>query len=173
VFVAAVVLGALTFGTGLFAQLGFTAFTGAALGGIGGLIASGFNPSIHQSARFTPFVHSAHQLNPAAGTTGDARIIADNTRNKWVMPDPQRTSGGVERFILKLDKRKILRAGTTANVNAMPDDRSSAIEIVRGDDPRFNTIFNEMFYKPHERLQRRVYPWIHDQRGGTLPTPVR
>jgi hypothetical protein len=174
VFLGSVVLGALTMGVGGFLGVATpTALQGAAVGGIGGLIASGFNPSIHQSARFTPFVHSAYQLNPAAGTTGDARIVADNTRNKWVMPDPQRTPGGVERFILKLDKRKILRAGTAANVNAMPDDRSSAIEIVRGDDPRFNTIFNEMFYKPHERLQRHVYPWIHDQRGATLPTPIR
>jgi hypothetical protein len=176
VFLASIVLGALTGGLGALAGIGGTgqmALAGAAVGGVGGLIASGFNPSIHQSARFTPFVHSAYQLNPAADMTGDARVIADATRNNWVMPDPQRTPGGVERFILRLDKRKILRAGTTANVNAMPDDRSSAIEIVRGDDPRFNTIFNEMFYKPHERLQRHVYPWIHDNRGSALPTPIR
>jgi hypothetical protein len=177
VFLGSVVLGALTGGLGAFGIAGQfslnAALSGAAVGGVGGLVASGFSPSTSVSAWFTPFVHSAHQLNPSAGTTGDARIVADATRNNWVMPDPQRTPGGVERFILRLDKRKILRAGTTANVNAMPDDRSSAIEIVRGDDPRFNTIFNEMFYKPHERLQRHVYPWIHDQRGVTLPTPVR
>jgi hypothetical protein len=173
VFLASIVLGAITGGIAGMLSKNMLALQGAAVGGIGGLVASGFNPSIHQSARFTPFVYSAYQLNPAASWSGNARIVADRTRDNWVMPDPQRTPGGVERFILKLDKRKILRAGTTANVNAMPDDRSSAIEIVRGDDPRFNTIFNEMFYKPHERLQRHVYPFIHDQRGVTIPTPVR
>jgi hypothetical protein len=69
--------------------------------------------------------------------------------------------------------RKILRAGSVANVNTVPDDRSSAIEVVRGDDPMFNTIYAEMFYKPHERLQRHEYPWIHDPRGAILPTPLR
>jgi len=63
---------------------------------------------------------------------------------------------------------KILRAGSVTNVNAIQGDRSSAIEVVQGDDPRFNTIFNEMFYKPHRTLQQHVYPFTH----GTGSVPV-
>jgi len=85
------------------------------------------------------------------------------------MPNAHNTPGGVQRFVMKIDKRKILRAGTVTNVNAISDDHSSAIEIVRGDDPRFNTIFNEMFYKPHETLQRHVQPF---ERGTNVPVPV-
>ena len=103
--------------------------------------------------------------------SGDAKVIAHNTRDRWVMPDPQRTPGGVERFIMKIDKRKILRAGSVTNVNAIPGDRSSAIEVVQGDDPRFNTIFNEMFYKPHRTLQQHVYPFTHGT--GNIPVPGR
>jgi len=72
---------------------------------------------------------------------------------------------------MKLDMRKILRAGTVTNVNAIPGDQSSAIEVVQGDDPRFNTIFNEMFCKPHRTLQQHVYPFTHDR--GTVPVPGR
>ncbi len=138
------------------------ALIGGAIGGFAGLMATGFNPSTNVTAHFTPFVNSVYQLDPSRYMSGDARVIADLTRDRWVMPDPQRTPGGVERYIMKIDKRKILRAGTVTNVNAIPGDRSSAIEVVGGDDPRFNTIFNEMFYKPHRTLQQHKYPFVHD-----------
>ncbi len=55
------------------------------------------------------------------------------------------------------------------NVNNIPGDRSSAIEVVQGDDPRFMTIFNEMFYKPHRTLQQHKDPFIRDAGGVPIP----
>jgi hypothetical protein len=167
VFIGSVVLGALTGGLGGWAVLHSTlALQGAALGAIGGLIASGFSPTTSTTAHFTPFVHSAYQLDPSTAMSGDARAVADNTRNNWVMPNAQNTPGGVERFIMRLDMRKILRAGSVSKTNTVPDDASSAIEVVKGDDPRFNTIFNEMFYDPAKNLQKYKYPFTHDK--GTV-----
>jgi hypothetical protein len=165
------VLGALTGGLGgLLAIQGSSILVGAAVGGIGGLIASGFSPTTSTTAHFTPFVHSAYQLDPSTAMSGDAKVVADRTRSNWVMPNAQNTPGGVQRFIMKLDMRKILRAGSVSNVNAVSDDSSSAVEVVKGSDPKFNTIYNEMFYKPHENLKKHKYPYEHNT--GTVPVPV-
>jgi hypothetical protein len=173
VFIASVVIGALLGGVGVLAGIGNAnlALAGAAIGGIGGLVASGFSPTTSVTAHFTPFVHSAYQLDPSAAMSGDAKVVADRTRSNWVMPNAQNTPGGVQRFIMKLDMRKILRAGSVSNVNAVSDDGSFAIEVVKGSDPKFNTIYNEMFYKPHEKLQKHKYPYEHNTKGVNIPLP--
>jgi hypothetical protein len=173
VFIGSIVIGALTGGLGGFALQGISinALTGAAVGGIGGLIASGFSPTTSTTAHFTPFVYSAYQLDPSTAMSGDAKAIADKTRSNWVMPNAQNTPGGVQRFIMKLDMRKILRAGSVSNVNAVSDDSSFAIEVVKGSDPKFDTIYNEMFYKPHEKLQKHKYPYEHNTKGVNIPVP--
>jgi hypothetical protein len=104
--------------------------------------------------------------------SGDAKAIADRTRSNWVMPDAQNTPGGVQRFIMKLDMRKILRAGSVSATNNVSDDTSSSVEVVRGDDPRFNTIYNEMFYNPSKTLQKYKYPYEHNTNTVPVPTPV-
>jgi hypothetical protein len=102
--------------------------------------------------------------------SGDAKAIADRTRSNWVMPDNQNTPRGVQRFVMKLDMRKILRAGSVSNVNNVPDDTSSAIEVVSQGDPRFKTIYDEMFYKPHKTLEKYKYPY--DRNTTPVPVPV-
>ena len=124
------------------------------------------------TAKLTPYSYSAYQLDPSASMSGDAKAIADRTRSNWVMPDSQNTPSGVQKFIMKLDMRKILRVGSVSSVNTVSDDSSPAIEVVKGDDPRFMTIFNEMFYNPSKHLQKYKYPYEHDSGAVAVPVPV-
>jgi hypothetical protein len=175
VLVASVVIGAALgayFGPAIIGGIQTGALAGGGLGAIGGLIASGFSPTTNTTAQLTPFSYSAYQLDPSSSMSGDAKAIADRTRSNWVMPDAQNTPGGVQRFIMKLDMRKILRAGSVSATNNVSDDTSSSVEVVRGDDPRFNTIYNEMFYNPSKTLQKYKYPYEHNTNTVPVPTPV-
>ncbi|MEW6739044.1 MAG: hypothetical protein AB1325_03955 [Nitrospirota bacterium] len=163
-----VALGGIAFAGSLYGIL-----VGAAVGAIGGLVASGFSPTTSTTAQLTPFSYSAYQLDPSASMSGDAKAIADRTRSNWIMPDSQNTPGGVQKFIMKLDMRKILKAGSVTATDNVSDDTSSAVEVVKGDDPRFKTIFDEMFYKPQKMLQKYKYPYDTNPGSVSVPAPVQ
>ncbi|GER94432.1 hypothetical protein A45J_2194 [hot springs metagenome] len=46
------------------------------------------------------------------------------------------------------------------------------IEVIKGDDPRFQTVYNEMFYKPQKTLQQYKYPYDRNTNTVPVPTPV-
>ncbi len=161
VFVASVVvfaaLGALTGGTGLIAGLNSLqgALAGAAVGGMGGLVASGFSPTTSTTARLTPYSYSAYQLDPSTNMSGDAKAIADRTRANWIMPDAQNTPGGVQQFVTKIDIRRAAECGSASRAtDACTANPTSSIVVIPMDNPRFKTIYDEMFYSAHKMLQK-------------------
>lgn len=85
--------------------------------------------------------------------------MADNTRSRWVKPDPQATPGGVHRFVMSIDYRKVVKAGSNTAMDTVRDNTSPAITVISEDDPRFQGVFNEMFKKPHEELKKHKYPY--------------
>ena len=159
--VAGAIIGTLTGGTAL---LGLNALqgalAGAAFGGIGGLVASGFSPTTSTTAHLTPYNNSAYQLDPSINMSGDAKAIADRTHANWIMPDAQNTPGGVQQFVAKIDIRRAAECGSASRAtDACTANPTSSIVVIPMDDPRFKTIYEEMFYSSHKMLQKYKYPF--------------
>lgn len=98
--------------------------------------------------------------------------MADNTRSRWVMPDPQATPGGVQKFVMSIDYRKIVKAGSNTTMDTVGNDTSPAITVISEDDPRFHGVFNEMFKKPYEELKKHKYHYS-PRDSMSMPVPVQ
>jgi len=163
VFLGSILLTAFTFGTGnLFVYGGIplqAILTGAAVGAIGGLVASGFSPTTSVTARFTPFVYSRYQFDPSAAWSGDAKKVADETFDKWLRPDVQNTPGGVGVFVSRIDMRKAVLCGSPSNTDNCNPEVDQPVVQVHGTDPRFWSIFNEMFHHASQYLMKYKYPF--------------
>ena len=164
VFVASIALGAITGGAGGLALSGGFDFTsvaaGAAVGAVGGLVATGFSPTTSTTAQITPFAYSAYQLNPSTAWSGDQKQIANNTYNQWLSPDVFSTppiGGGVQLFAIKIDFRKALACGGASQ--ATDACTTAAITSLPMSDPRYNSVFGEMFNFPQRDLQKYNYPY--------------
>jgi hypothetical protein len=161
VFLGGLVLGALLGGIGSFAF--GSALTniaaGAAIGGIGGLVASGFNPTTSVTAQFTPFIYSKYQLDPSSAWSGDAKRVADETFSKWLTPDVQNTPGGVSVFVSRIDMRKAVLCGGASQTQSCNPSVSDAVVQVHADDPRYWSIFKEMFHHASQELMKYKYPF--------------
>jgi hypothetical protein len=161
VFLGSLLIGMFTAGIGnLFSGGGFIGILeGAAIGGIGGLIASGFSPTTSVTAHFTPFVYSKYQLDPSAAWEGNAKKVADETFDKWLRPDVQNTPGGVGVFVSRIDMRKAVLCGSPSNTDNCNPEVDQPVVQVHGTDPRFWSIFNEMFHHASQELMKYKYPF--------------
>ena len=192
VFAACVVLGALAVATGGAALIALGAVSnvtlavvgiGAAAGAIGGLVATGGNPTTNVMASFTPF-SDQESPGPAAGTTstpyspvitgstypyhspavqgtqslgGDAAQVVANTDREWLNPDIFDTpsaGGGVELFASKIDYRAALACGGANNVAC-----GRVMTTLPVSDPRFQEVFGTMFSFPQKTLEQENYPF--------------
>jgi len=163
VFLGSIVLGALMGGI---AGLAFESLTsgmlaGGAAGAIGGLIASGFSPTTSTTARFTPFIYSKYQLDPSQAWSGDAKRVADETFNKWLNTPVQSTPGGVSVFVSRIDMRKAVLCGGASNTAQCDPSVSSSVVQVYADDPRFWSVYNEMFRHASQDLMKYKYPFTN------------
>jgi hypothetical protein len=164
VFLGSILIGAITgglgtligapFGTPVTAVLG-----GAAVGAVGGLVASGFSPTTSTTAHFTPFVYSKYQLDPSAAWSGDAKAVADRTFDQWLRPDVQNTPGGVGVFVSRIDMRKAVLCGGASKTATCDPSVSDSVVQVHGSDPKFWSIFNEMFHHASQYLMKYKYPF--------------
>jgi hypothetical protein len=162
VFLGSILIGAITGGLGGLIGLGnplTIALGGGAVGAIGGLIASGFSPTTSTTAYFTPFVYSKYQLNPSAAWSGDAKAVADRTFDQWLRPDVQNTPGGVGVFVSRIDMRKAVLCGSPSNTDNCNPEVDQPVVQVHGTDPRFWSIFNEMFHHASQYLMKYKYPF--------------
>jgi len=165
VFLGSILIGAITGGLG--GLIGVTetsiqgALIGGAIGGIGGLVASGFSPSTSVTAHFTPFVYSKYQLDPSASWKGDAKKVADHTFDQWLRPDVQNTPGGVGVFVSRIDMRKAVLCGGASKTATCDPSVSDPVVQVHGTDPRFWSIFNEMFHHASQELMKYKYPFTN------------
>ncbi|MFO0753556.1 MAG: hypothetical protein U0411_09565 [Thermodesulfovibrionales bacterium] len=169
VFVAIVVVGAITGGLGAvgltatnLATVSWTAgaLAGAAAGAVGGLVATGGSPTTNTTADFTPFNDSSYELSAAGGYADDQKEIAARTFSNWLSPDIMNTPGGVQVFAGKIDFRKALACGGATK--ATDACSTPAITQVGMDDPRFNQVYKEMFTFPNKDLQKHTYPYTAD-----------
>ena len=163
VFLGSILLTAFTFGTGNLLVGPFNALTaaltGAAVGAIGGLVASGFSPTTSVTARFTPFVYSRYQFDQSTTWSGDAKAVADRTFDQWLRPDVQNTPGGVGVFVSRIDMRKAVLCGSPSNTDNCNPEVDQPVVQVHGTDPRFWSIFNEMFHHASQYLMKYKYPF--------------
>jgi len=163
VFLGSILLTAFTFGTGSLLVGPYNALTaalaGAAVGAIGGLIASGFSPTTSTTAYFTPFVYSKYQLAPSAAWSGDAKAVADRTFDQWLRPDVQNTPGGVGVFVSRIDMRKAVLCGGASKTATCDPSVSDSVVQVHASDPRFWSVFNEMFHHASQYLMKYKYPF--------------
>ncbi|WP_353684435.1 hypothetical protein V4D30_01190 [Thermodesulfovibrio sp. 3907-1M] len=159
VFLGGTLLGLLTGGLGALAGLGEIAIIlgGGAIGGVGGLMASGFSPTTSTTAHFTPFVYSKYQLDPSQAYSGDAKRVADEIFNKWLSPNVQNTPGGVGVFVSRIDMRKAVLCGSISNADQC--STGDAIVQIHASDPRYWSIFNEMFHHASQELLKYKYPF--------------
>ncbi len=159
VFVAVVVVFALAGGVGgfLLGEPLAGVFAGAAVGGIGGLAASGFSPTTDSVADITPFYDSSYSLDTSGNYSGDAAEVAKRTFAAWLSPDIMNTPGGVQVFATNIDIRKALACGGASH--ATVDCTTPAITQIGMDDPRFNSVYTEMFSFPNKELQKYKYPF--------------
>ena len=159
IFVVMVVVGAFTGGAGLLNVLSIGTLQGAGLGAIGSLIATGGNVNTTTVARFTPFVHSAYELQ--APLTGHGRTVADNTFNKWLRPEVYNTPGGMQVFVQRIDFRRAALCGGAhkATDDCLASPTSSIVEIPMG-DPRFQGIWDGLWRHESHVLQRHRDPFI-------------
>ncbi|MCL4492814.1 MAG: hypothetical protein M1510_13120 [Nitrospirae bacterium] len=169
VFISVMVVGALLGGLGAIGltQAGLMnanflagALVGGGVGGIGGLVASGFSPTTSTTAHITPFAFSAYQLNPSDAMSGDSKEIASRTFDNWTKPDIMGTPGGVQIFASKLDiRRAALCGGASYATDACSANAASSIVDIPMSDPRFKTIYEEMFSNPSKELMKYKYPY--------------
>ncbi len=169
VFVACVVVGVLTGMAGavflntafdLTLSLTYAGLAGGAAGAVGGLIASGGNPTTSTTAHFTPFSNSSYELSDADTLEGDQAEIASRTFSNWLSPEIMSTPGGVQVFASQIDFRKALACGGASK--ATDACATPAITEVGMNDPRFNQVYREMFHFPHKELQKHTYPYAAD-----------
>ena len=162
VFIAITVLGALTgaagglLGTTIMGDLAGSIATGAAAGAVGGLIASGFSPTTNTTADITPFVDSSYDFSQP-NLSGDQATVAQRTDSIWLNSSPDSTPGGYQRFVVNMDYRKALACGGASH--ATSDCMASAITQIGQDDPRWKTLYDEMFINPRKDLQQYTYPF--------------
>ena len=130
--------------------------TGAGVGAVAGLIAVGGaqNVNLDTTAKFTPFKYSAYELDPSKDMSGDAKAVAQKTASQWLMPDVDKTPGAVQSFIWQIDWRRVLACG-----GMDPACTESPIEEIPMTDPRWKQVYDSMFYRPHEVLQKYKYPY--------------
>jgi len=161
VFLGSMLLGAFLGGIGSFIGYGTIQgiLIGAAIGAVGGLVASGFSPTTSTTAYFTPFVYSKYQLDPSSAWSGDAKAIADNTFNNWLRPDVQNTPGGVGVFVSRIDMRKAVLCGGASKTATCDPSVSNPVVQVYGTDPRFWSVFKEMFHHASQELMKYKYPF--------------
>jgi len=164
VFLGSILIGAITGGIGSLINIpglgGITGVLGgAAVGAIGGLVASGFSPTTSTTAHFTPFVYSKYQFDPSTAWSGDAKAVADRTFDQWLRPDVQNTPGGVGVFVSRIDMRKAVLCGSPSNTDNCNPEVDQPVVQVHGTDPRFWSIFNEMFHHASQYLMKYKYPF--------------
>lgn len=157
VFIASVVLGALTGGAGglaLGSMYGVAA--GAGAGAIGGLIATGGSPTLSQTAKITPFQYSAYSLAPAV--SGEMASVSSDTQSEWLDPAPQLTTpvgSGVSEYVTEINYQRAMGCGGAGNtVNC-----TTTVATIPMSDPRFKTVMSSMFNFPNKILQQSVYPY--------------
>lgn len=163
VFLGSIALGALLGGLGgwAFGSSFYGVLAGGAAGAVGGLIASGFSPTTSTTAQFTPFIYSKYQLDPSQAWSGDAKAVADNTFNQWLNTPVQSTPGGVSVFVSKIDMRKAVLCGGASNTAQCDPAVSGSVVQVYADDPRFWSVYNEMFRHASQDLMRYKYPFTN------------
>gem|GEM_PF-5737820 len=155
VFVASLVVGALTGGIGGLALSALTPgiLAGGAIGGLGGLMASGFNPTTSQACSFTPFNNTATQLKPDYSSDLDKTMVQVMTYFKWLGPSIE-TSSGLAAYVMELHPKKILGCGGQAYA-----DCGQMADVIGMDDPRFASLMETMYHQPAREVREQVYPY--------------
>ena len=92
--------------------------------------------------------------------SGDAKAIAQRTFSNWITPEALNTPGGFQVFASKIDIRRAAECGSASRAtDACTANPTSSIVVIPMDDPRFKTIYEEMFYSSHKMLQKYKYPF--------------